>query len=116
MRHRAHPQQWSSTPERRRKTRIQGAIPARVCGVDTRGRSFDHLATLDNLSACGLHVRLNCRASVGAPLEASFRLPAGPGASEGGTLWETKGVVRRVEARPDGTLGMGVEFTSYQEM
>ncbi len=108
--------QWGGSYERRRKTRIQDEIPARVRGVDARGNSFDLEAELENLSACGLYLRLRCRTNCSAPLFTSFRLPASPGTDRLGTLWQTQGVIRRVEPQADGTYGVGVEFTSYHEM
>ena len=104
------------TCERRQKTRIKDPIACRLRGEDVHGRIFVMEAQLDNLSASGFYVRLGCRPECGAPLLASFFLPAEPGNSSLGTRWSTRGVIRRVEPKADGTCGLGVEFTSHDEI
>src|SRR5512143_2031173 len=98
--------------DRRRKTRFPGPIPAHVCGADNCGLNFNLKAQLDNLSAGGLYVRLARKVSRGTQLWASFRLPAGPGMEQVGTQWTARGVIRRVETRPNGTSRPGVQVGS----
>jgi hypothetical protein len=102
--------------ERRRKFRIQGPIPVNVCGIDSAGTEFDLETFVDNISVGGLHIRLGQRMTQSAGLSFVIRFPVAPGAEELGMQFSAKGVVRRVEPCPDGSFGIGVEFTSYRQI
>ena len=102
--------------ERRRKSRTQGSIPARVHGVDPGGREFDLDAIMENLSAGGLYLSVPGQVDERARLSVSFFLPTDPGQDCGGTYWEALGIIRRVEPQTDGSNGLGIEFTSYREI
>ena len=81
------------------------AIPVRVRGIDTNGRPFDRCSLADNLSAGGLYFQLPRLPSPSAPLfavvEAGERL-----------LIAGRAMVIRVERRPHGLWGVGVQYTS----
>ncbi len=102
--------------ERRGKLRIQGPIPARVRGIDAGGKSFDIAAKLDNLSAGGLHVRLERRIKSAARLFFLIRIPAQHDADAPGLLVAARGVARRVETGINGKCGLGVEFQRYRQL
>jgi len=102
--------------DRRRKTRVRGPISAHVRGADTNGKSFDLEAQLDNLSTGGLYVHLDWQVERGAPLWASFCIPAGPDMQQVGTRWMAQGVILRVETLSNGIYGLAVEFTIHDEL
>ena len=102
--------------ERRSKLRVQGPIPARVRGVDDNGKPFDIVASLDDLSAGGLHMLLECRVEDAARLFFIIRIPARPGADATGMIVAARGVARRIEPRRDGSCAVGVEFRRYRQI
>ncbi len=107
----AKPQQ-----ERRRKVRTPGPIPARVRGRDSCGKAFVRDAVLDNLSSCGLYLRVAVQVDERALLSVSFSLSAGSEHGQGGTQWQSLGIVRRVEPQADGSQGLGIEFKRYRQV
>lgn len=103
-------------PERRVKPRIQGPISAHVKGAAADGGAFDLEASLDNLSTGGLYVRLDRPVLAAAELSFIIRLPSASGSGAPGMRFAARGVVRRVEACPDGLYGLGVEFTGHHQI
>jgi hypothetical protein len=102
--------------ERRRKVRIEGPISASVRGTDSDGGTFELEATLDNLSAGGLYLRLRRRVENAAELSFVFRLPPGAPPSGPGMRIAARGIVRRVESCAEDTCGLGVAFTRYRQI
>jgi hypothetical protein len=47
----------SVAQERREKTRIREAFPARICGIDPANQPLNINGVLDNISATGMYVR-----------------------------------------------------------
>lgn len=89
--------------ERRRSLRIDTPFPALV-----RGRGFEEEAMLDNLSADGLYVRLNCPQPLGARLFVLVRFTAGASWRVHGPGVAIRGMVVRVEPQPDGRCGVAL--------
>jgi hypothetical protein len=89
--------------ERRRSPRIDTPFPAVV-----RGLGFEEEATLDNLSADGLQVRLNTPPQVGARLFVLVRFTIGASWKAPGPGVAITGVVLRAEPLPDGRCAVAV--------
>jgi|WetSurMetagenome_2_1015567.scaffolds.fasta_scaffold77679_1 hypothetical protein len=102
--------------ERRHKPRIKGPIPARVRGVDISGKPFDIAASLDNLGAGGLHMRLERSVHRAARLFFVIHLPAHPGADGTGMLVAARGVARRIDPGTNDSCDIGVEFRRYRPL
>ena len=82
---------------------MSGDFPLRVRGVDTAGQPF-HLASLaDNLSAGGLYCQLPRSLAKGAPLFAVVQV-------NDALVIAARATVSRVELRPRGLCGVGVQF------
>lgn len=94
----------ASSMNRREKTRLHGAFPVRVRGVDASGRPFKLTSLADNVSAGGLYVQLPRAVAWGTRLFAAVRL-------EQGVTVAARCTVQRVEDRPHGLFGLGVQFT-----
>ncbi len=92
--------------ERRAKPRIEGSFPASVRGTAICGESFELQTQLDNLSVSGLHVCLQQPVAVASTFFAIIRLAR--------LEVKARGVVRRVELRPDGSFALGVSIDSYR--
>ncbi len=92
--------------ERRLKPRINGPIRAKVYCTALSGESIEIMdAALNNLSTSGLHVCLEHPVAEASSLQAIISI--------GGVEVMANGIVRRVETRPDGSFGLGVEFENY---
>ena len=99
--------------ERRGRPRVEQPFPVTVRGVDAMGEPLDIDTVLDNMSVGGLYVRIPRRIEPGARLAVGIRL------SE---RWDerpaarvaTRGVVLRVDSKPDGEHGLAVEFTRHR--
>ena len=106
----------SSRPylERRSKPRVSTPFRAAVQGTDVNGVHFDVTATLDNLSAGGLYLRLASEVRVGSKLLVSVHLncQAGAPSSEGCLFLEIYVPVARVDPIPGGFYGVAVTFSS----
>ena len=100
-------------PERRQQTRLAEPRPARVAAVDTDGRAFDVKATIENISAGGLCVRLAQRVAPGARLSATVLLPKTTGELGRDNFVATYGRVLRSTPLPDGTNLVAVEFAGH---
>lgn len=90
--------------DRRDKTRLCGAYPVRVQGLDASGRPFKVTSLADNVSAGGLYVQLPRAVAWGARIFAAVQL-------EQGVTIAARCTVLRVENRPHGLFGLGVQFT-----
>ena len=99
--------------EQRRKARVTVPFPARVRGVDARGREFEVVTVLDNLSQDGLHVHLPHQVEKGMRIFVVFQLSTSP-VEETATRVAVRGVVLRVEPRPPSLWGIAVAITSHR--
>jgi hypothetical protein len=100
-------------PERRRHVRLDDAFPAKVQGIDADGRPFDVETEVNNVSACGFHASLPVRVDRGAKLSTTIRFSTVSVAQARPKCLAVHGTVRRAEALPDGTFGVGVEFEHH---
>ena len=99
--------------ERRAKPRVQEPFPVTVRGVDATGARLDIDTALDNVSGGGLYVRIPRLIQPGAELVVGIRL-SGPGAWQSTARVATRGVVLRVDAKPNREHGVAVTFTRYR--
>ena len=98
--------------ERRRALRVDLPFLATVRGIDATGERFTLNTQLDNLSACGLYLRLQRPVEPGAHLFLVVRLStvlvnAGPRVA-------LRGTVLRTEAYDDGRCGVAVAFDRHR--
>jgi hypothetical protein len=102
------------TVERRGFTRIFEPFPIKVKGVDEYGNDFNTEAMVDNLSASGLFIRLKQKVKPGAELSFIIQLSTIHSEKVPAPNLAARGIVRRVEPRPDGKIGLGVSFTQHR--
>ena len=97
--------------ERRAKPRIQVAFPSKVWGVDAAGNAFELDCALDNMSSCGVYLKLPKSLVSGDELSlvVSFVNSADPGAK---ALLRCQ--VLRTEPTQDGFQGVAAEIKKYQ--
>ena len=99
--------------ERREKPRVEQPFPVTVRGVDATGEPLDIDTVLDNMSVGGLYVRIPRRLEPGAQITVGIRVSA-PWEERPAARVATRGVVLRVESKPDGEHGLAVAFTRYR--
>ena len=98
--------------ERRTEHRIHLPFLARVRGVDAKGKSFVVDVQIDNLSSGGLFLRLPFMVNPGARLSAVIRLSTSR--NDSAPKVAAKGLVLRVEPKPEDLYGLGVSFIKYE--
>jgi hypothetical protein len=100
--------------ERRIASRIETPFRAIVRGATLGARRFEEHTVLDNLSSCGLYLRIGRPVRQGSKLFVLIRL-SGVG-NEGGPAGciALHGVVLRVEARPGNVFSVAVRFTNHR--
>jgi PilZ domain-containing protein len=103
-----------SGPERRNKPRIKETFPATVRGVDINGHPFKTETELDNLSASGLHLRLNNSVEEGTKLSIVVQFANQLNVDGPSARMAADGVVLRAEKTHNGSYGLGVLFTKYR--
>ncbi len=105
----------SETPiERRSKPRLSCLCPAVVRGVTLQGQRFETAATLINLSASGLYLRMQQSMQQGMKLAVCFRWSQAAPERIATPALVTQGVVVRTEAHADGTCGLGIRLLRYR--
>ena len=101
----------SALPKRDR--RINGRVvipyPARFFGVDIDGRFFKETTHVENISACGVYMRLKKGVRLMSRVGVAVRLSYGP-TTEPALRLATRGIVVRTEVLTDGTFGVAIEF------
>jgi len=90
--------------ENRRTSRLSGAFPLRVRGVDAAGKAFDSTSLADNICAGGLYFQIPRPLARNASLLAVIRVT-------GRLAIVAQGHVLREESRHHGLSGMAVQFT-----
>jgi hypothetical protein len=100
--------------ERRRKPRIAGPFPAIVYGLDSSGEPFEVRTVVDNLSSCGLYVRLSTPLEPGAALSITVCLTTTGSADTRCSRVALHGIVLRSELKHDGTCGVAVSVTGHR--
>lgn len=99
--------------ERRRALRVDWPFPALVRGTTGTGDRFTVTATLENLSACGLYLRLRQPIEPGAALFAVVQLALSAGQASAPSV-AVRGTVARVDAPLDGRYGVAVAFHRHR--
>jgi hypothetical protein len=98
--------------ERRRAPRLAVRFPVTVRGNGSKGKRFQYVTHVDNLSRDGLHVVLPAGPPCGARVFALVRMSAlSPPA---GARLAVRGVVAWSAPRPDGCFGVGVRFDRWR--
>jgi hypothetical protein len=100
--------------ERRQALRVDLSFPAVVRGVDATGERFTAQTTLDNLSACGLHLRLQRLVEPGAILFVVVRLSADAERTIIAPSIALHGTIVRVEQQLNGCYGVALEFEHHR--
>jgi hypothetical protein len=100
--------------ERRQMPRLYYPFPAKVSGVDERGRAFEVDTTVDNMCANGLYLTLAWKIKVGAKISVIVRFAATPVNTERAAQVKIDGVVLRLEEKYSGTCGVGVRFERHR--
>ena len=100
--------------ERRAKTRIGGPFPTIARGLDVRGEPFETEATLDDLSAGGLRLRLSRTVSVGAIIFLVTRLTRQHLPEACVPRVALRGLVLRSELQADGSSGVAVAILRHR--
>jgi hypothetical protein len=100
--------------ERRRKPRIMEYFPVKVRGVDANGEEFELDATLDNLSAGGLYIRLPRRTEADGRLFIVIRLSAAFAGKVSAPQVAVRGKVVRAEQHSSDTYGLAIAFTRHR--
>ena len=102
--------------DRRRTPRIYEAFPIMIRAVDAKGEAFQLDATVDNVSAGGLYVRLGRMVERGAKMFMVIRLSADSNGCAQAMRVAALCIARRVEPQPDGRYGLAVEFVRYRAL
>jgi hypothetical protein len=97
--------------ERRTSPRIQTPFPATVRSVEANDEPFEEQTILDNLSSCGLYLRLARRVRQGIRLFIRIRFSISPNADASVAWIELHGMVLRTEPRPGGIFGTAIRLT-----
>jgi hypothetical protein len=100
--------------ERRRKPRIFEYFPVKVRGVDASGEAFELDATIDNLSAGGLYMRLTRRMEANGRLFIVIHLSAAFTDKISAPRIAVRGRVVRAEQQSSGTYGLAIAFTRHR--
>ena len=100
--------------ERRNKPRIHEALPVKVMGKDSSGQTIKTEVQLENLSASGLYLVLPQNVAQGAELTFILRFISPSVSEESAPRVSARGVVVRVDPRPNGTQGLAVAFKSHR--
>jgi hypothetical protein len=103
----------SQDADRRQTLRVELPFPAVVRGIDPNGERFTLQTTLDNLSACGLYLRLARRVEPGESLFLVVRLSAAIDQAPAPTI-AVRGMVLRIEPQSDGCYGVALKFDQHR--
>ncbi len=99
--------------ERRQKPRIDCQYLATVQGKDRKGKKYEDVARLANLSATGLYMWANHPFELGEKVFVTVRINTG--LLKGTTpRIATDGIVKRTDPQPDGLIGVAIEFQKYR--
>ncbi len=96
--------------ERRAKPRIECAFSAIVRGTNDNGSKFQKPATLSNLSACGLYLRIHSNVDPGPRLFVVFSLSTTLSSTGTGTRVAVLGQIVRTKSSPQGYCDVAVKF------
>ena len=96
--------------ERRVKPRIRQPFPTRVSGVDSEDHPFDLSVGLENISSCGIYLRIPRLLKFGDELSLVVRFSNG---HQGATAALRASVVR-VDPGPDDLYGIAMAIQQYE--
>jgi c-di-GMP-binding flagellar brake protein YcgR len=99
--------------ERRRALRVDLPFAAIVRGMDATNDRFTEHATLDNLSACGLYLRLRRPVEPGGNLFLVVRLAITDEQAPAARI-ALRGTVVRSESLMDGRCGVAIAFDQHR--
>ncbi len=99
--------------ERRRSQRVGMAFPVTVRGVDALGTPFTLHTVLDNMSACGLYLRLPRPVVPGIRLFAVVRICMFSDTINAPSV-AVSGLVLRTEIHSDDTYGIALHFDRHR--
>jgi hypothetical protein len=99
--------------ERRGKPRVDCDYPAVVKGQDGRGKKYEEIARLKNMSASGLYLQLKRPIVEGDELRVTISLP-NYSTGELDHKIITRGVVVRTEQHDEGTVGIGLKILHHR--
>lgn len=108
------PSAISLNVERRSVIRIEEPFPALIRRRVDGNLMFTEEATVDNLSAYGLYLRLGHSVEVGDILFIVVRLSLDTTGQQPSPRVATRGVVLRAEPQADGRCGVAVMFTRHR--
>lgn len=103
---------YDTMAERRSKPRLRCNYSAIVRGWDSSMTRFEEPATLSDLSAAGLYIRVKREIKRGTKLFVCFRMSTAARPVQVPAL-AIRGIVVRSEARTDGTCGLGLKLLRY---
>ncbi len=112
----AHAVVWHQQVERRRALRIKMPFPVMIRGVRVDNYIFEEYTRLDNLSACGLYLRLPHYVELGQRIFAVVRLAINSADAVVAPCVAFHGTVVRMEPQTDGTYGLALSFTRHRFM
>jgi hypothetical protein len=100
--------------ERRGKSRLQKPFHIVVRGVGSKGRSFEVVTVLKNISSSGIYFMLDQTLEVGTELSFNIRLSTSEIDEVRVAKVAAKGTVVRAEPQPDGRCGLAVTISKYR--
>lgn len=100
--------------ERRSKQRIYNPFPVLVRGTTADGKPFEMHTVLDNLSACGLYLRLPKRLEPGCKLSIAIQFSNTTGFAAPVMRVLVHGEVIRVNPQPGGIYGLAVAIKRHR--
>jgi hypothetical protein len=100
--------------ERRTAPRIETPFPATVRSVDVHDQPFQAHTVLDNLSSCGLYLRLIWPVPQNSKLFVVVRLSIFQQGDTYPAGIALHGVVQRTEPRPGGVFGTALKLTHHR--
>ncbi len=100
--------------ERRRKPRIKEPFPVTVGGLNGSGEPFEVSTVLENISAGGLYLLLPHEVASETELNLCVTFKTSPSEGPRAARVAMHGRVRRVDPKPDGACGLGVEITRHR--
>ena len=100
--------------ERRAAPRIETPFPVIVRSIDSDGQLFEMHTVLDNLSSCGLYLRLAWPVRQGSRLFVVVRLSAMADDGDCTAGIALHGMVLRTERRPGVVFGTAIKLTRHR--
>ncbi len=100
--------------ERRNKPRLVGPFFVTVHGIDAGGETFESHSFIDNMSACGLYLRLKQHIEPGMTLFLITSFSTAQRVEGFAPLLALHGLVLRTELTASGECGVAVALSHYR--